>query len=257
MDGHLHVIGQTLNRQIAPFRPAGGAWSSPHDMIRYIATELNEGVAPDGKRLVGTEALMARRAHNVPIGEARWYGMGLMDDRSLGVSVISHGGDLGGYHSNMFAIPDAGVAAVILTNADRGVYLRGPFQRKLMEVLYNGRDEAAGDLAATVKRIAAEREEFRGKLTIPGDPAAIAALAPHYANADLGSVTIDRTGASPVIRAEKFTSVIGTKKNDDGTISVLTIEPEFAGVEWVVGENAGKKTLTLRDGQHVYVFTEA
>jgi CubicO group peptidase (beta-lactamase class C family) len=256
MDGRLHIIGQTLNRQIVPFRPAGGAFSSPHDMIRYIATELNEGVTPDGTRLVGTEALMARRAHNVPIGEDRWYGMGLMDDRSLGVSIISHGGDLAGYHSNMFAIPDAGVAAVILTNSDRGVYLRGPFQRKLMEVLYDGRDEAAGDLAATVKRIAAEREEFRKKLTIPGDPAAIAALASNYTNRDLGNLTIDRSGADPVIKAEKFTSVIGTKKNDDGTVSVVTIEPEFAGIEWVVGEDAGKKTLTLRDGQHVYVFTE-
>ena len=256
LDGQLRVIGQTINRQIAPFRPAGGAWSSPHDMIRYISTELNEGVGPDGKRLVGKEALMARRAHNVPIGEDRWYGMGLMDDRSLGVSVISHGGDLSGYHSNMFAIPDAGVAAVILTNADRGVYLRGPFQRKLMEVLYRGRDEAAGDLSATIKRIAAEREEFRSKLTIPADAAAVAALAPHYVNADLGSLTIDHTGANPVVKADKFGSTIATRKNDDGTVSVITIDPEFAGAEWVVGEDAGRRTLTLRDGQHVYVFTE-
>ncbi|RYF97008.1 MAG: serine hydrolase, partial [Caulobacteraceae bacterium] len=184
------------------------------------------------------------------------YGMGLMDDRSLGVSVISHGGDLSGYHSNMFAIPDAGVAAVILTNADRGVYLRGPFQRKLMEVLYRGRDEAAGDLSATIKRIAAEREEFRSKLTIPADAAAVAALAPHYVNADLGSLTIDHTGANPVVKADKFGSTIATRKNDDGTVSVITIDPEFAGAEWVVGEDAGRRTLTLRDGQHVYVFTE-
>jgi CubicO group peptidase (beta-lactamase class C family) len=257
VDGKLHVISQTLNRQVVPFRPAGGAWSSPHDMIRYIATELNEGVAPDGKRLVGKEALLARRAHNVPIGEDRWYGMGLMDDRSLGVSVISHGGDLAGYHSNMFAIPDAGVAAVILTNADRGVYLRGPFQRKLMEVLYSGRDEAAGDLAATVKRIAAEQAEARSKLTIPGDGAALAGLAPKYSNPDLGQLTITREGEATVLRSHTFVSPLATKKNEDGTISIVTVDPEILGLEMVVGSEGGKRTLTLRDGQHVYLFTEA
>lgn len=226
-------------------------------MIRYISTELNEGRLPSGKQLMAKDALLERRAHNVPIGENRWYGMGLMDDRSLGVSVVSHGGDLSGYHSNMFAIPDAGVAAVILTNSDRGVYLRGPFLRRLMEVLYDGRPEAEADLAATVKRIAAEQVEFRKKLTIPADPAVAASIAPLYRNEKLGRLWFTRNGDKLTMRSEQLTTELGTKKNDDGTVSIIASDPMLLGTEMVVGASDGKKTITLRDAQHVYVFSEA
>jgi CubicO group peptidase (beta-lactamase class C family) len=255
-DGKLVVIGQELNRQIAPFRPAGGAWSSPHDLIVYIATELNEGRMPSGQQLLAKDALLARRAHNVPIGEDRWYGMGLMDDRSLGVSVVSHGGDLAGYHSNMFAIPSAGVAAVILTNSDRGGALRGPFLRRLMEVLYDGRPEAATDLETAVRNIGVARKEFRAKLQIPGDRAVLGGLAVRYRNGDLGTLDIKRDARATVLRANTFTTSIATKKNEDGTYSVIASDPPIVGAEWVVGTADGKRTLTLRDGQHVYVFTE-
>ncbi len=31
VDGKLHVLKMDINRAIAPFRPASGAWSSPHE----------------------------------------------------------------------------------------------------------------------------------------------------------------------------------------------------------------------------------
>jgi hypothetical protein len=182
--------------------------------------------------------------------------MGLMEDRSLAVSVISHGGDLAGYHSNMFAIPAAGVAAVILTNSDRGGLLRGPFLRRLMEVLYDGRPEAENDLETAVKNYSAARKEARAKLQIPGDTSVLGGLAARYRNADLGTLDIKRDGRGSVLRSNTFTTSIATKKNEDGTFSLIASDPPIVGAEWVVGTAAGKRTLTLRDGQHVYVFTE-
>jgi hypothetical protein len=41
---------------------------------------------------------------------------------------------------------------------------------------------------------------------------------------------------------------------DDGGLSFLTIDPTLDGFEFVMGENAGKRMLTIRDGQHEYVF---
>ncbi len=49
---------------------------------------------------------------------------------------------------------------------------------------------------------------------------------------------------------------MASRKNDDGTISFITIDPSIAGFEFVVGERAGKRVLIIRDGQHEYVFTE-
>ena len=170
--------------------------------------------------------------------------------------MINHGGDLAGYHSNVFAIPSAGVAAVILTNSDRGGLLRGPFLRRLLEVLYDGRPEAANDLETAVKNVAVARKEFRAKLQIPGDTAVLGGLAVRYRNADLGPLDIKRDAHGSVLRANTFTTSIATKKNEDGTYSLIASDPPIVGAEWVVGMTGGKRTLTLRDGQHVYVFTE-
>jgi len=48
---------------------------------------------------------------------------------------------------------------------------------------------------------------------------------------------------------------VASKKNPDGSISLITIEPGVSGSEFVVGSGA-KRTLTIRDAQHEYVFEE-
>lgn len=257
VDSRLTILPQNLNSAIAPYRPAGGAWSSPHDMILYMRNELEEGLLPNGRQLLSKEALLARRTRGVPTGEDIWYGMGLEENARWGVSVIHHGGDLAGYHSDMYAIPAAGVAAVILTNADNGPYLRGPFMRRLLEVLYDGKPEAEGDVAAAVKRVAAESAEYRSKLTVPGDPKIIAGLASRYENPDLGLLRITQKGNATRIYATPWDSAIVTRRNDDGTVSLITSDAELIGIELLVGMQNGKRTLTLRDGQHVYIFTES
>jgi hypothetical protein len=139
-------------------------------MILYMRNELDEGRLPDGRQLVSRKALLERRARGISVGEDQWYGMGLEENARWGVPVIHHGGDLSGYHSDMIAIPSAGVAAVILTNGDNGYVLRGPFLRRLLEILYDGRPEAQGDLEAAIARDKAEMAELRSKLTVPGMP---------------------------------------------------------------------------------------
>jgi len=49
-----------------------------------------------------------------------------------------------------------------------------------------------------------------------------------------------------------------TRRNQDGTVSLVSIDPGWIGDggDMVVGVTNGKRTLTVRDGQHVYVFTE-
>jgi hypothetical protein len=49
---------------------------------------------------------------------------------------------------------------------------------------------------------------------------------------------------------------MASKKNPDGTISFVTLRPGVLGFEFVAGTQDGKRTLTVRDGQHDYVFAE-
>ena len=256
-DGKLRVLRQDINYAIAPFRPAGGAWSSPHDMILYVQDELTQGVLPDGKRLLSADALLARRARSVPISEDQWYGMGLMEDARWGVQVIHHGGDLSGYHSDWFAIPSAQVGAVILTNADEGVLIRGPFMRRLLELMYDGNPEAAEDVASAAKRTEAGRIVERKRLILPIAPADATGLAKAYVSPDLGRLTVEKAAGGAVrIRTAAWSSEVASRHNDDGTVALVTADPEIDGLAFVIGTKDGKRTLTTRDGQHAYVFVE-
>jgi hypothetical protein len=225
-------------------------------MILYVQNELAEGLLPDGRRLISPENLLARRVRGAPMGEDQWYGMGLQEDATSGVAVIHHGGGLPGYRSDFFAIPSAQVGAVILTNADNGVFLHRSFRRRLLEILYDGRPEAAEDVSAVARQIEAQRVVQRNRLIIPAADADVSGLATAYANADLGTLVIERAENAIQVRTQAWTSEVASRRDDDGATSLVTIDPQICReFEFLVGASDGRRTLTVRDtGQHVYEF---
>jgi CubicO group peptidase (beta-lactamase class C family) len=257
VDGRMVVMSNAFNHLITPYRPAGGAWSSAADMARYIELELGRGVMPDGKRIVSEANILERRRHGVSVGEDAWYGMGLMERMVSGVRVVTHGGTLQGFHSTFFVLPDAGIGAVILTNADTGPAMFGPFLRRMLEVLYDGKPEAAQEVAVSAARLKAQAKARRARLTLPGDPAVLAGLARTYRNAaDNGTIRISDRDGGKWINAGFVEGPLATRTNPDGTVSIASAGPGAIGVEAVVGRRDGLKTLTVREGQHEYVYTE-
>jgi hypothetical protein len=224
-------------------------------MIQYAENEITQGVLPDGKRFMSAKNLLQRRVHTVPVGEDEWYGMGLMDDERFGVSVIHHGGDLIGFHSDWYAIPSAQVGAVILTNADSGVYLRGPFERRLLEVLYNGKPQAAQQVAVAAASIKAEIAKTRQMLTYPAAADAVAGLAGHYYSPDLGNIDVRKGADGTWFQFGLWGSHMASRKNPDGTTSLVTIDPGVGGFfTFVITTRDGKPALITADGQHKYVY---
>jgi CubicO group peptidase (beta-lactamase class C family) len=254
IDGKPALAIAKVNGSIAPMRPAGGAWSTVNDLLKYVQMELDEGTI-DGKPYIAKTALLARRAPQVAIGTNATYGMGLMVDKTWGVSVVHHGGDMVGFHSDMMWLPEHGVGAVILTNGDPGWMIRGLFQRKLLEVLFDGKPEADAKLAAESKAFFESIAADRKLLTVPADPALASKLAPKYASPALGGITLKKQGGKTVFDFGEFASEVASRANPDGSISFITIEPGIPGIEFVVGDKDGKPTLTIRDSQHEYVFS--
>lgn len=255
VDGHTAKAMTAINDAVIPARPAGGAWSSVRDMLKYVSMELAEGRLPDGTTYISKEPLLERRAPQVYIGKDESYGMGLMVDKTYGVPVVHHGGDLTGYHSDMMWLPQQNVGAVILTNGDPGWLIRTRFRRKLLEVLFDGHPEADAGLEADGKRYFADLAAERKLLTIPADADESVKLAKHYANASLGDITVGPSGSATVFDFGEWKSEVASRKNPDGTISFITTVPGAMGFEFVVGSGA-KRTLTIRDAQHEYVFQE-
>lgn len=254
VDDKLHVIRQDMNYSVVPVRPAGGVWTSSHDLAQYVVMELAKGQLPGGKRYISEENLMARRAPQVRVGEDIDYGMGLFADKRWGVPVLRHGGDLFGYHSDMMWFPEHGVGAVILTNSDPGVQLRGPLLRRMAELMFDGKPEAQAQIDAAVRNGKAARAKFRERLVIPPDAATAQGLATRYRSKDLGPLEVTRKGDAVVFDFGEWSSPMASRKNDDGTISFISIAPDVVGFEFVVAERDGKKALIARDSQHEYVF---
>jgi CubicO group peptidase (beta-lactamase class C family) len=257
VDGKARVVPMDPNYAVVPYRPAGGAWSSAHDMIRYVENELTLGKLKNGSSLVSKQNLLKRREATVSIGEDGWYGMGLEVDRSYGVEVVHHGGSLFGYKSDWYAVPDAGVGAVVLTNADEGWWIRHSFMRRLLEVLYDGRAEAADELALGAAGDKAWIKKERERLVIPAAAEAVAQLATRYTNADLGHIDVSRNGNEVLFDFGLWKSHVGSRNNDDGTISFVTIDAGMTDIAFVVTQHDGKRALILRDSQHEYMYVES
>ncbi len=256
IDGKTLPIDETMNEVIIPYRPAGEAWSSAHDMIAYVQNELTEGVLPNGKRIISSKNLLQRRAHTVAISKDLWYGMGLMDDRRWGISVVRHGGATFGFLSDWAAIPSANAGIVVLTNSQSGGELTGLVVRRLAEILYDGKPEAATQLASLVKSNAAEQAAMRKLLSEPPTTEAQALLAPSYRSPDLGMLTVTKNGSSVHFEFGMWGSVMASRKNADGTTTFMTASPGSLGLEFTAGTKDGKRTLVTRDGQHVYTYVE-
>jgi CubicO group peptidase (beta-lactamase class C family) len=257
VDGKPTVASMAINYSIYPARPAGAVWTSSHDFIRYVQDELALGKLPNGTQLVSPENLLMRRTPQISLGEDASYGMGLVVDRTSGVPVVSHGGSMPGFKSNFYFLPDSGVGAVILTNSDTGGMLTGPFRRRLLEVVFDGKLEAAGDVASHAATYKAELAKERERLAVPAAPALAAGLAKRYSSKELGELVVMTQDGVTTFDLGEWKSTVASRKNDDGSISFITIDPGTDGFEFVVGERDGKRVLIIHDGQHEYIFKEA
>jgi CubicO group peptidase (beta-lactamase class C family) len=256
VDGKTTPARMDMNYSIVPVRPAGGMWTSARELSKYIKMELALGRLPDGRQLVSKENLLERHKGHVQTGEDTTYGMGLTVTTQYGVRVVNHGGSMFGYKSDMIFLPDHGVGAVILTNADPGAWLPGLFRRRLLEVLFDGKPEAVEQAKAQNALRIATIAKNRERLMVPADPAEAGKLADSYSCPSLGALRVRAENGATIFDFGKWHSAVASRRNDDGTTSFISIDPTVNGFNFVVGERDGKRALIIRDAQHEYAFVE-
>jgi CubicO group peptidase (beta-lactamase class C family) len=256
------VDGKTLparmdnNYSVVPLRPAGGMWTSARDLSKYVQMELALGSLPDRTRLISRESLLERRKAQIHMGEDTAYGMGLIIDTRYGIPVVHHGGSMFGYKSDMIFLPDHGVGAVVLANADTGGFLTGLLRRRLLEVLFDGKPEAVEQAKVTVAQRIANIAKNRERLVVPADAAEVGKLAASYVSSELGTLRVRAQDGATIFDFGNWRSAVASRRNDDGTTSFISIDPTISGFNFVVGERDGKRALIVRDAQHEYAFVE-
>jgi CubicO group peptidase (beta-lactamase class C family) len=106
--------------------PSGAVWVSIEDMARYVVTQMNGGVTPDGTRIVSEDALMETWQPGVMIdfdapGMADTsYGMGWVTQTYHGIPIRFHDGGWAGYSTQMTIYPADDLALIVYANSSLG-----------------------------------------------------------------------------------------------------------------------------------------
>lgn len=98
--------------------PAGGTtWATAEDLARYLITQMNHGVTPDGERIITEENLLETWKPTMPVGDGTHFGLGwIIEPDYHGLSHIDYTGGNVGYSSYLSFLPDANLGVVVLTN---------------------------------------------------------------------------------------------------------------------------------------------
>lgn len=92
---------------------------------------------------------------------------------------------------------------------------------------------------------------------MPADATAAGQLAGRYRSEELGVIQVSRRDQSTWFDFGAWKSEVATRKNDDATLSYVTISPGVDGFELVVADAREGRGLMLRDAQHEYRFEES
>ena len=159
---------------LVPVAPSGALWSSASEMARYIQTELQKGVNPDGQRVVSTANLERTWQPSVALQAgpgtppdmaafAGHYALGWVLGAYGGQRLVWHSGGTLGFTALVGFMPDADLGVVILTN---GSGTASPFtyavQFRLLELLFDQPATFDASLAASLAGAAAGRGRSAG-----------------------------------------------------------------------------------------------
>lgn len=265
---HAVPHGQTLTMDYVPklpsdehwvysIRPAGGAWSNVKDMARYVLTELNKGLSPDGKQVISEANLLKRREPQVKMSAKNSYGLAFIIEDDHGVKVIGHGGATMGFSSLMDFLPEHNVGIVMLTNARGAHVFTSAVRRRLMELLFDGKPEAQELIKFGIQQHEQIFEKMREGLSFIPDLAWIGKIVGTYVNESLGKITLQLSGDKAIIATDEWQSALGQKREKDGMNKIILLDAAIAGLEFIVyenHENNDRTTLTLEMPQQRYIF---
>ena len=144
-----------------PGEPAGALWTNVKDMSRYLITQLNDGVSPDGKQVVSAKNLNVTRTPQVQVSAKASYGLGWGIDQYKGAQMIWHNGDAAGFTSDMAFMPKAQLGVVVISNSSAGVIFNTAVRNRLLELAFGQPMEY--DATFSYRLATAHRRRFQNR----------------------------------------------------------------------------------------------
>jgi len=225
-------------------------------MARWLAVELDGGKTLEGKAVVSTANLLERRKPMTRSGEKQSYGLALVVEKYNGIDVVWHTGGTLGFNTLAMWLPQHDVGLVFLTNLAGAGGLMTASRRRLLEILFDGRDEAQESLDFSLARRRSSYAVELAKLDRSPDKAFTSTLAGEYRNPILGAVTVRWDGQRAILDAGDWKSAFGLLE-EAGNHRLVMLEPPWGSFEFLAKGSGADATLTLDGGQEKYTFTRA
>ncbi|MDP1723664.1 MAG: serine hydrolase domain-containing protein [Alphaproteobacteria bacterium] len=231
-------------------KPAGGIWSSAHDMALYLITELQNGINPFGKRIFDKQNLMYRRIPQIKLGHDSYYGLGWGLTKPKGINCIRHGGGTFGFKSMLRFYPDKKCGFIILTNGVAGDFLHDYISSKILELWFDT-NEKSSELLEHYSQLSDNQDiEFKEKLSEPKAEWMRPFLG-KYQNDELGVFKIKQDQGNYIFDMGVYKTKLMMHEEKNGENTLGFIMSPFTGFTLIPMEGGSFKMI---EGQHDYVF---
>ncbi|KKO55355.1 serine hydrolase [Paenibacillus sp. DMB20] len=140
--------------------PEGGMFASGTDMANFITAHLNKGRFGSSRIMKEETAKLMHQTHydaaGIPLTS---YGFeSFFHSSHNGQTVIGKGGDLEGYHSWLWLLPDRNVGGLIVVNSDASASIRDEFFAAFMDHFYPKKQEQEKDFPLNQEQL----QKFEG-----------------------------------------------------------------------------------------------
>ncbi len=239
-----------------PKLPSGAAWSNIEDMNQYLLFELHKGINNQGQRIISEQNLLQRRIPQIKISDDKQYGLGFIIENLYGVTSIYHGGNVPGFASYLFFLPEHNIGCIILTNMEAHfseIFLRAVV-RKLMEILFDGKSQAQTmiDFGILSKKI--EYEKMAQDLDFNPSSEWIYSLIGHYSNSQRGDLIIRTTKIGIELDTRLWKANLVAVKKSDGSLKLIIADGPHVGISLIPQEKNGQMELVIDEGQQKQIF---
>jgi CubicO group peptidase (beta-lactamase class C family) len=166
-----HLPDGVIPRYELPFlplragAPSGAVGTTLHDMARYVITQLNGGLAPNGTRIVSAQNLTETWQPQTPVTETSAYGMGWGTAHVQGVHLLNHTGSVDAFRTVMTLFPDAKIGILIFANSESGDVFNNAIWGYVFETLYGLPATAFESNAAAYQQRKEALQELRASVT--------------------------------------------------------------------------------------------
>ncbi len=246
-----------VERLLVPIAPAGAHWSTAEDMARYLITQSNVGVAPDGTRVVSEANLRTTWEPTVPITATASYGLGWIVGEYRGLQVLSHGGNTLGFTSEFAFLPEVGVGVVILTNGQGTNVFNEAVRERLFELLFDQPSQAEAYVAFGLEQTEQALADLREPLRAQVDEEAVAPYLGTFASPVLGPITLTLEDGVLTMDAGEFRTEMRPSVDDEGEVEhYVMMRGPVAGAPFEFTEEDGEPVITLGEGAVLYTFVQ-